>query len=104
MTKRKTYEQKEREDKNPPRIDKTQLCQLEKTCVILVAIEGRSEGELVVAGDGVDAACLVDASTITIPQHCCLARCSTICYEQPQPETYELVYNSYGSTTGCTIM
>ncbi|CAN6811535.1 unnamed protein product, partial [Brassica oleracea] len=72
--------------------------------VILVAIEGRSEGELVVAGDGVDAACLVDASTITIPQHCCLARCSTICYEQPQPETYELVYNSYGSTTGCTIM
>ncbi|CAN7011508.1 unnamed protein product [Brassica rapa subsp. trilocularis] len=72
--------------------------------VILVAIEDGFEDELVVAGDGVDAAHFVDASTVIIPQHCCLVQCPTICYEQPQPETYEVVYNSYVSTTGCTIM
>lgn len=52
--------------------------------VILVAIEDGFEDELVVAGDGVDAAHFVDASTVIIPQHCCLVQCPTICYEQPQ--------------------
>lgn len=39
-----------------------------------------------------------------VPQHCCSAQCPSICYQQLQPETYEVVYDSYGPTTGCTIM
>ncbi|KAG2306342.1 hypothetical protein Bca52824_026090 [Brassica carinata] len=40
-----------------------------------------------------------------VPPHCCLAECSTICYEHPHPEMYEVVvYDSYGPTTGCIIM
>lgn len=121
------------------------------TGVISVAIEGELEDELVVVGNGVDAACLVEAlrkkacnatletleevtpdilfpdddqvkpqedndtdkietsddhnSTIQmVPPHCCLAQCPSICYEQPQHEMYEVVYDSYGPTTGCTIM
>ncbi|CAN7105578.1 unnamed protein product, partial [Brassica rapa subsp. narinosa] len=122
--------------------------------VISVAIEGESEDELVVVGDGIDAACLVDTlrkqacyailetleevnpdiltpdddqvqeedddtddsknieaadddngTDQNVPPHCCLAECPTICYEQPQHEMSEvIVYDSYGPTTGCTIM
>ncbi|KAL0743115.1 hypothetical protein Bca4012_084628 [Brassica carinata] len=40
-----------------------------------------------------------------VPPHCCLAECSTICYEHPHPEMYEVVvYDSYGPTTGCIII
>ncbi|CDY25395.1 BnaA05g18890D [Brassica napus] len=96
--------------------------------VISVAIEGELEDELVVVGDGIDAACLVDTlrkkacyamletleetadddnngTDQNVPPHVCLAECPTICYEQPQHEMYEVVvYDSYGPTTGCTIM
>ncbi|CAH8328938.1 unnamed protein product [Eruca vesicaria subsp. sativa] len=125
--------------------------------VISVAIEGEFEDELVVVGDGIDAASLVDTlrkkacyailetleefnpeistpdddqvekpqedddtensnnmetadddnngTDQNVPPHCCLAQCSTNCYEHPHPEMYEaVVYDSYGPTTGCTIM
>ncbi|VVA99027.1 unnamed protein product [Arabis nemorensis] len=114
--------------------------------VISVAIEGELEDELVVVGDGVDAACLVEtlrkkacnatletleevtpdilhpedndtdksknietsddhnSTNQMVPPHCCLAQCPSICYEQPRHEMYEVVYDSYGPTTGCTIM
>nr|VDD45595.1 unnamed protein product [Brassica oleracea] len=95
--------------------------------VISVAIEGESGDDLVVVGDGIDAACLVDTlrkkacyamletleenieaddngTDQTVPPHCCLAQCSTNCYEQPHSDIYEVVYDSYGPTTGCIIM
>ncbi|KAF3610263.1 hypothetical protein DY000_02049717 [Brassica cretica] len=93
--------------------------------VISVAIEGESGDDLVVVGDGIDAACLVDTlrkkacyamlETLeevspgilphqTVPPHCCLAQCSTNCYEQPHSDIYEVVYDSYGPSTGCIIM
>lgn len=121
--------------------------------VISVAIEGELEDELVVVGDGIDAACLVDTlrkkacyamletleefnpdddqvekkpheeddtdnsknmetadddnngTDQNVPAHCCLAECSTVCYEHPHPDMYEVVvYDSYGPTTECTIM
>ncbi|CAN6973675.1 unnamed protein product, partial [Brassica oleracea var. botrytis] len=93
--------------------------------VISVAIEGELEDELVVVGDGIDGACLVEkpqeeddtnnsenieaaaddnGTDETVPPHYCLAQCSTNFYEQPHSDIYEVVYDSYGPTTRCIIM
>ncbi|KAL1197722.1 Heavy metal-associated isoprenylated plant protein 47 [Cardamine amara subsp. amara] len=97
----------------------------------LSAIEGEFKDELVVVGDGVDAACLVialrkKACHVTLetleevkpsslnqkkPQvdeksvtpHCCIAQCPNVRYVQPLPDNYVVVCDSYGPT-GCTIM
>lgn len=89
-----------------------------------MAMEGEFNDELVVVGDGVDAACLVialrkkgcNATLETLeevkPQvdensatpHCCIAQCPLVNYEQPRPEIYKIDHDSYGPTTGCRIM
>ncbi|EOA32511.1 hypothetical protein CARUB_v10015791mg [Capsella rubella] len=96
--------------------------------VTSVALEGEFGDELVVIGDGVDAACLVLAlrkkgccATLetlqevkpekkpqvddkSVTPHCCIAQCSVVNNEQPRPEIYRIVHDSYGPTTGCRIM
>ncbi|VVA99026.1 unnamed protein product [Arabis nemorensis] len=100
--------------------------------VTSVAMEGEFQDEIVVVGDGVDAACLVVAlrkktcyatletleevkpNTVnqkkpqvdekSVTSHCCVPQCSSVSYEQRLPWTYEVVNDSYGPTTGCSIM
>ncbi|CAH8261154.1 unnamed protein product [Arabidopsis lyrata] len=97
--------------------------------VTSVAMEGEFQDELVVVGDGVDAASLImalrkKACHVTLetleevkkpqkkPQveeksvtpHCCIAQCPVVSNEQPRPEVYRIVHDSYGPTTGCLVM
>ncbi|CAE5967930.1 unnamed protein product [Arabidopsis arenosa] len=97
--------------------------------VTSVAMEGEFQDELVVVGDGVDTASLImalrkKACHVTLetleevkkpqkkPQveeksvtpHCCIAQCPVVSNEQPRPEVYRIVHDSYGPTTGCLVM
>ncbi|KAG7577960.1 hypothetical protein ISN45_Aa03g021880 [Arabidopsis thaliana x Arabidopsis arenosa] len=97
--------------------------------VTSVAMEGEFQDELVVVGDGVDTASLImalrkKACHVTLetleevkkpqkkPQveeksvtpHFCIAQCPVVSNEQPRPEVYRIVHDSYGPTTGCLVM
>ncbi|CAL9221559.1 unnamed protein product [Arabidopsis halleri] len=97
--------------------------------VTSVAMEGEFQDELVVVGDGMDTASLImalrkKACHVTLetleevkkpqkkPQveeksvtpHCCIAQCPVVSNEQPRPEVYRIVHDSYGPTTGCLVM